>query len=143
MATFELRGLDQTEVQQLAQQLTHEFKAVSTDTDWQVAYTTDKVETGATRSIDLVPYIPIAVAAVSAGGALTVLLGQDGILAKIAQIIEKHIEGKKTEVIVKAADGSSIELRANMSAGDIQRILREMNRRDNTTPTSTTNSPHA
>lgn len=138
MATIELRGADQAEVEQLSEQLISELKAIGADTDWKVEYSTEQVESkDITRGIDLVPYIPIAVAAVSAGGALSLFLSQDSILGKIAQIFEKHIESKKAELVIKAEDGSSIEIRANMSGGDIEKILREVNRRDRTV----TNNP--
>ena len=137
MATIELRGEDYAEIQQLSEQLVSELTALDADTDWQVEYSTEQAESkDITRGIDLAPYIPIAVAAVSAGGALSLFLSQDSILGKIAQIFEKHIESKKAELVIKAEDGSSIEIRANMTGGDIEKILREVNRRDRAATTN-------
>ncbi|WP_020559037.1 hypothetical protein [Thiofilum flexile] len=139
MATIELRGADPVDIQQLSEQLVSELKGLDADVDWQIHYSTEHIESkDITRGIDLVPYIPIAVAAVSAGGALSLFLSQDSILGKIAQIFEKQVENKKAELIIKTEDGSSIEIRANMTGREIENIIREVNRRDRAASTDTT-----
>ena len=141
MAVIELRGLGQGDVIQLSEQLVRDLKAVGADADWQIEYFTEQQPNEVYRNAaDLTAYIPVVVAAVSAGGALTVLLSQEGILAKIAQLFEKRLESKKSELIIRAADGSSIELRSTMTAGEIKSILREVSRREGVSAVSNTAS---
>lgn len=134
MASIELRGQDEAEVKALSEQLMRELQALSSDVQWQVQYNQIKLESRTDEQIsrgDPITWTMVVAAAVSAGGAATVFFSKDGFLASIAQVIEKYIEGKKTELVIKSSDGSSFELRSTMSAGDIQKVLREMNRRDN------------
>jgi hypothetical protein len=49
--------------------------------------------------------VDLAVTAVSAGGALTVLLSKDGFLSALARVLEKYVESRKAEVMIETRKG--------------------------------------
>ncbi len=65
----------------------------------------------------------VLVAAVSAGGALTVALGRDGFLTQLARVFGKYIETGKVRIAVK---DSSRELEIEGSARRIEKVLGEV-----------------
>jgi hypothetical protein len=65
----------------------------------------------------------VLVAAVSAGGALTIAMGKDGFLTQLARVLEKYIEGGNVRIKIKSKDK---ELEMEGSARRIEKMLGEV-----------------
>lgn len=70
---------------------------------------------------DVVTLASIVLTAVSAGGAITVAMGKDGFLTRLAKVLEVWAN-RKVEVMLETEDGEKIHLSG--SAGSIERILK-------------------
>ena len=69
---------------------------------------------------DPVTIYTVLLAALSAGGALTVAMSKDGFLTQLARVLEKYIESGKTHIIIK---DSGRELEMKGSARRIEKML--------------------
>ncbi len=65
----------------------------------------------------------VVLTAVGAGGALSVLLSKEGVLASLASVLEKYIEGRKVDIVIDKGNGEKIQLSG--PATEIQGILKQ------------------
>lgn len=73
---------------------------------------------------EVVTLTMVALAFVSAGGALTVAMGKEGFLTRLAQVLEKYVESQKVEVVIEDKKGHRKKLSG--SGKHIERILRNL-----------------
>ncbi len=120
MATLEFLGLEPELVQSLSQQIIQDLSTAGIADELQLDSATQQTETVKGEPVTLAI---IMLSAVGAGGALTALLGKDGFLSALARVLEKYVEGRKAQVIIKQDDGTSIEVSGPV--GEIKEILKQ------------------
>ena len=75
-----------------------------------------------TKGGDPITLATIILAAVGAGGALTVAMGKEGFLTRLAQVLEKYVE-RRIEVEINHGDGRHTRLSG--PAGQIRKLLQD------------------
>lgn len=65
----------------------------------------------------------IVLALVSTGGALTIAVGKEGLLSRIAGILDSYVKNKKIRIKLKSKDGDEVEIVGPPK--NIERILSE------------------
>jgi len=122
MESIQFRGGDAETMQALSQEIAADLRKAGLDGELRVGPATAEPRPEATRG-DPVTLLTVAVAAVGAGGALSVLLGKDGFLSALARVLEKHVEGRKVEVLIETRKGEKIKVSG--PAGEIKAILKQ------------------
>lgn len=80
-------------------------------------------ETSENTRGDPITLTTVALAAAGAGGALSVLLGKDGFLSSLARVLEKYVEGRKVEILIKTKHK---KIQLSGPVGEITAILRQI-----------------
>ncbi len=122
MSSIQFRSDNAELMQSLAEQVTEDLQLVGLNTDLQLSapvFETSEITRG-----DPITLTTIALVAVGAGGALSVLLGKDGVLSALARVLEKYVEGRKVEVLIESDDGKKIQLSGPV--GEIKDILKQI-----------------
>ena len=79
-------------------------------------------EAAGTQKGDPVTLFTVALAAVGAGGVLTVAMGKDGFLTQLARVLEKYLHGGQVRAVIKETPRTkSVELEG--SARQVEKIL--------------------
>lgn len=113
-----LQGNDMAEMYALYEALDAEVAQVDAGQGVSVSEPMEPLEDVTYRG-DAGSLVTVAVAAVGAGGALTVLI------SSIANVIAKHLETRKADLLIEK-EGQKIQIKG--SAKEIQAILEQLNR---------------
>lgn len=126
MATIQFRSTNAQQLQMIAEQLQQDLQQMPLAAELQLS--APHSETEAVTRGDVVTWTMITLAAVGAGGALSVLLGKDGFLTALARVLEKYVAGRQAEVIIEDKQGKKITVRGPV--GNIKEILQQIQRED-------------
>ena len=121
MESIQFRGADSQLMQALSSQLADDLKQAGLDQELQVGPIATQSQPDTTRG-DPVTWTTVALAAVGAGGALSVLLGKDGFLSALARVLEKYIERNQAEVLIETKNGI---IKIKGPVGEIKAILKQ------------------
>lgn len=122
MASILFRSDNAELIQKLTTQINLDLQQVELDTDLQLS--APITESGDITRGDPIALTTVALTAVAAGGALTVLLGKDGFLSALAKVLEKYVEGQQVEVLIESDDGSKLQVKGPV--GEIKAILKQI-----------------
>lgn len=108
----------------LSSQTTHLIEPILQDL--QTQQLTAWIEPQVLRSEDVCKGEPmtamtVIALAVSTGGALTVAMGKEGFLTRLAQVLEKYVASQQVEVVIEDKKGNRKQLSG--SGKHIERIL--------------------
>ena len=116
MMELKLQGNDMSAMYDLYEALGAEVTQAGLAGDFSVSEPTEPLEEVAYRG-DIGTWVTVAIAAVGAGGAVTVLI------SSIANVIAKHIESQKLELVIEK-DGQKIDIKG--PAKEIQATLEKI-----------------
>ena len=122
MESIQLQGVNDEIMHRLAAQLAADLQASGLGGDLHVGPVTAVSQSEPTRG-DPVTLLTIAITAVGAGGAISVLLGKDGFLSALARVLEKYVEGRQGEITIKTKSGDTLHLKGPL--GEIKAILKQ------------------
>ena len=122
MMQLQLQGNDMSEMYALYEALSQDITQAGLGDDLVVSEPAEPYEETAFRG-DAATLITVAVAAVSAGGALTALLGKDGFLSSLAGVLSKYVETRKADLMIEK-EGEKIQIKG--TAKEIQAILESL-----------------
>lgn len=122
MAGIQLLAGDAGLMRELAAQLDADLRRAGLAGQLQVGEVC--VEAAEACRGDPVTLATVWLTAVGAGGALSVLLGRDGVLAALARVLEKYVAGRQAEVVIEKANGDRLQVRGPV--GEIKAILQQL-----------------
>jgi hypothetical protein len=122
MESIQFRSDNAAFMQSLSDQLAADLQKAGLGADLQVNPPVSQTEYEPTRG-DPVTLLTVAVTAVGAGGAISVLLGKDGFLSALARVLETYVEGRKAELLFETSKGEKIKISG--PAGEIKTILKQ------------------
>ena len=122
MESIQFCGADAEIMQALSSQLAVDLQRAGLSGDLQVSPVTVDTHVEPTRG-DPLTLMTLAVTAVGAGGAISVLLGKDGFLSALARVLEKYVEGRQAEVQMVTSKGEKIKIKGPV--GEIKAILKQ------------------
>jgi hypothetical protein len=117
---IQLASPDPNLIKQLAEEIPATLMTAGLDSQFSVSEPVPP-ESGPHRG-DPVTLAMIILSAVSAGGAVTVGMGKEGFLTRLAKVLEAWVT-RKVEVTIEGENGHKIHLSG--SAGNIERMLKE------------------
>ncbi|MGH8476537.1 MAG: hypothetical protein ACRERS_03550 [Methylococcales bacterium] len=109
MESIQFRGTDSAFMRSLSIRLAAKLQKAWLSEDLQVGPTVIQSQSEATRG-DPVTWMTVALTAVGAGGAMSVLLGKDGCFSALARLLEKDVEGRQAEVLIETNKGEKITI---------------------------------
>lgn len=121
MESILFRGADSEFMQSLPRLLAADLQAAGLGEDLEVNPNIAPSQSETTRG-DPVTLATVALTAVGAGGAISVLLGKDGFLSALARVLEKYVEGRRAEVLIETEKGEKIQITGPV--GEIKSILK-------------------
>ncbi len=122
MPTLQFRGDDAAVMQALPDQLLHDLQQAGLADDFAIGQITTVTDTHLRG--DPVTWMTIALAAAGAGGALSTLLGKEGVLVSLARVLEKYVDGRQVEVIIQTGKDKKIQVKGPV--GEIKAILQQV-----------------
>ena len=117
---IQLASADPKLIQELAAEMNTILSSASLDDAFSVS--SPITPSSEPHKGDPVTLAMIILSAVSAGGAITVGMGKEGFLTRLAKVLEAWVN-RKVEVTVETEDGQKMHISG--SAGHIERMLKE------------------
>ena len=120
---LKLQGNNMGEMYDLYEALSIDIAQAGLGNDLSVSEPIEPLEE-ATYRADTMSLVTVAVAAVGAGGALSVLFGKEGFLSSLANVLAKYVETRKADLLIEK-EGEKIHIQG--TAQEIQDILERLN----------------
>ena len=122
--SIQFRTNDPTVMEALSEQIQEDLAAVGLAESLDLSEPSLEAATGVTRSADPTTWATIIMTAVGTGGALSVLLSKDGVLAALAAVLEKYVEGRKVDIVIDKGNGEKVQVSG--PASEIQGVLKQL-----------------
>ena len=117
-----LTGDDPQLMDFLAADLANDLAIIGIDGNIHIADIQHHPLNAPTKGGDPITLTTIVLAAVGAGGALTVAMSKEGFLTRLAQVLEKYVERR---IEVEIDHGGGQRTRLSGPAGQIRKLLQE------------------